>query len=249
MSGSGSQLDRPRGGRWSRILAIDVGGTGLKASVLGERGRMLSPRVRVKTPDPCPPDVLLGQLADLVRPLSPFQCVAVGFPGMVRDGRVITAPNLGPAGEYAGVDLAGELSRALGKPVRVINDAEMQGFGAIRGRGVELVVTFGTGVGTGLFDQGLVAPHLEIAHHPFRHGQTYEEQLGKQALKKVGRKTWNRRVEIAIETLRALVHFDHLYIGGGNAKKVTLKLGADATIVPNTDGLIGGVRLWNPRRP
>ena len=237
-----SALHIPR----SRILAIDVGGTGLKAAVLDGEGRMRSERARIKTPHPCPPARLVELLVELVRALPEYECVSVGFPGVVRKGRVLTAPNLAPDGVYHDFDLAGELSRALDHPVRVGNDADVQGLGAIRGRGVELVVTFGTGMGTGLFQDGMLAPHLEISHHPFRHGETYEEQLGKKALKKVGLKKWNRRVAIALETLRALVNFDHLYIGGGNAKKLTLKLPPDTTIVPNTDGLVGGVRLWNP---
>ncbi|MDE3154089.1 MAG: ROK family protein [Acidobacteriota bacterium] len=230
----------------SRILAIDVGGTGLKAAVLDAQGKMRSERVRVKTPHPCPPDALVHALVELVRPLPDYECVSVGFPGVVRKGRILTAPNLAAEGVYHDFDLASQLGRALDRPVRVANDADVQGLGAIRGRGVEMVVTFGTGMGTGLFQDGQLAPHLELAHHPFRHGKTYEDQLGRKALKKVGRKKWNRRVAIALEQFRALVHFDHLYIGGGNAKKLTLKLAPDVTLIPNTDGLLGGVRLWNP---
>jgi polyphosphate glucokinase len=232
----------------SRILAIDVGGTGLKAAVLDAHGAMRSERLRAKTPRPCPPERLVEALIDLVRPLPACECVAVGFPGVVRRGKILTAPNLGPENVFRGFDLAGELSRALRKPVRVANDADVQGLGAIRGRGIEMVVTFGTGMGTGLFEDGALAPHLELAHLPFRHGETYEEQLGKQALKKAGRKKWNHRVGLALDTFRVLVNFDHLYLGGGNAKKITLKLEPDITIVSNEDGLRGGARLWNPLR-
>ena len=100
-------------------------------------------------------------------------------------------------------------------------DAEATRKAAVKGKGVELVITLGTGFGTALYLDGKLAPHLELAHHPFRKGESYEEQLGNPARKDVGGKKWNKRVQRAIETLRLLVHFDHLYIGGGNAKKLS----------------------------
>ena len=100
---------------------------------------------------------------------------------MVRHGRVLTAPHLGTEA-WAGYDLQTELSRRWGKPVRVMNDADVQGFGAIRGVGVEMVVTLGTGCGTAIFDDGKVIPHLELSHHPIRSGQTYDEYVGRAAL-------------------------------------------------------------------
>ena len=224
-------------------LAIDVGGTGLKASILDEGGKMMADRVRVETPVGASPAVIVNTLVKLVGQLPPFARISVGFPGVVRDGRVYTAPNLGNDA-WRGFDLAGALHKRLGKPIRIINDADMQGLGVIQGKGIEMVVTLGTGFGTGLYWNGRIAPHLEIAHHPFRKGEDYDQQLGERARKKIGNKKWNRRVKDAIDTLRRLVNFDRLYIGGGNAKRITFKLAPDTVVVDNKAGIEGGIALW-----
>src|SRR5439155_2141011 len=98
--------------------------------------------------------------------------------------------------------------------------------------------------GTSIFHNGQVMPHLELAHHPLRGDKTYDEYIGKRALEKVGRKKWNKRVALVIDILRRLVNFDRLYIGGGNAKQIKFALPPDVTIVPNSDGLTGGIALW-----
>ena len=234
---------RPQSGRGIRTLAIDIGGTGLKASVLDEHGKMLVDRVRVETPVGSPPDGIVEALAKLVEPLPAFDRVSVGFPGVVRDGKILTAPNLGHK-DWEGFDLARALAKRLGKPTRVCNDADMQGLAAIKGKGVELVITLGTGFGTALYLDGRLAPHLELAHHPFRKGESYEEQLGNPARKKAGTAKWNQRIQRAIRNLRALVHFDHLYIGGGNAKKIDFTPDPDITIISNEAGIKGGIALW-----
>jgi len=169
--------------------------------------------------------------------------VSVGFPGVVRNGRVLTAPNLGNDG-WAGFDLAAALAKTLGKPVRVANDADVQGLAVIAGRGVEMIMTLGTGFGTGLYVDGRLAPHLELAHHPFRKGETYDAQLGNAARKRIGNRKWNRRVRKAIENLRSLTSFDRLYLGGGNAKKIDFVPDPDVTIVGNEAGIAGGIGLW-----
>ena len=239
-----------------KTLSIDVGGSKLKASVLGPDGSMLVDRVRVPTQFPLPPERLVAELVALVEQLPAYDRIAVGFPGMVRGGRVMSAPNLvgatGPGSQpspdlvaaWEGFDLAAAMETALGKPARVVNDADMQGAAVVSGDGVELVLTLGTGFGTALFAEGRLCPHMELAHHPFRKGETYEQQLGNVARKNVGDKRWNRRLEEAAAVLDVLLRFDHLYIGGGNAKKVTADLGPRATIVGNEGGILGGVRIW-----
>jgi len=224
-------------------LAFDIGGSGLKASVLDENGEMVTERARVDTPKPCPPALLLEKLKELAARLPPFDRVSVGFPGPVRKGRTLSSANLG-TDEWNGFDLQRAIAKQTGKPTIVINDADMQGLGAIKGAGVEMVITLGTGVGSALFEDGRLAPHIELAHIPFRKGQTYEEQLGNRALKKVGKQEWNKRVAKAVEVFRALTHFDKLYIGGGNAENVSLDLGSDVEIVSNTMGMRGGIWLW-----
>ncbi len=226
-----------------KTLAIDVGGSHLKASVLNEDGSPTVDRVRVETPVGATPDAIVSALAELVAPLPAFDRISVGFPGVVRKGTVFTAPNLGNE-DWKGFKLAEALATKLGKPVKVLNDAEMQGLAVIKRQGVEMVITLGTGFGTALFADGRRAPHLELAHHPFRKGETYDEQLGNAAHKQVGKKRWNKRVGKAIKNLRALTAFDHLYIGGGNSKKVTIELDPDVTLVSNAAGIEGGLAVW-----
>lgn len=227
-----------------RTLAIDIGGTGIKAVLVDETGNMIGERQRVPTPaKPVAPADLLRAIDQAVMSLGTFDRVSVGFPGYVRDGRVVTAPNLGTEA-LANFDLQSVLAEHLGKPVRVLNDADVQGFGAIGGHGIEMVLTLGTGAGTAIFRDGEVMPHLELAHHPVSGKKTYDEYIGNTARRKKGRKAWNKRVAKVIEILREVVRFDHLYIGGGNAKDINFPLPDDITIVPNTDGLTGGIRLW-----
>ncbi len=227
-----------------RTLAVDIGGTGIKLALLAGDGRMIGKRVRVPTPPaPVAPDALTAAIDGAATKLGEFDRVSVGFPGAVRDGRVLTAPNLGTE-LWAGFDLQTALAERWNRPVRVMNDADVQGFGAIQGEGVEMVMTLGTGCGTAIFSRGQIMPHLELAHHPVRGNKTYDEYLGKLALEKVGKRRWNKRVARVIEILRRLVNFDHLYIGGGNARQIKLPLPPDVSIVPNSDGLTGGIALW-----
>ena len=227
-----------------RTLAIDIGGTGIKLAVLDGAGNMIGKRVRVPTPlAPVAPETLTAEIDGAVTTLGAFDRVSVGFPGAVRDGRILTAPNLGTE-LWAGFDLQAALVGRWGRPVRVMNDADVQGFGAIAGKGVEMVLTLGTGAGTSIFYNGQVMPHLELAHHPVRGNKTYDEYVGRAALEKVGKQRWNRRVARVLDILRRVVNFDHLYIGGGNARLIKFALPPDVSIVPNSDGLTGGIALW-----
>jgi polyphosphate glucokinase len=238
-------------------LSIDIGGTGLKASVVDDSGTMEHDRVRIDTPYPLPPDKLVTVLADLVKSLPEYDRVSVGFPGMVRAGRVLSAPHFispkGPGGEpapklvqaWTKFNLQAAISHALGKPTRVANDADLQGAGVIKGEGLELVITLGTGVGTALFYEGRLMQHLELAHHPLRKDLTYNEALGDAARKHDGTKKWNKRVAETIGVLRALTFFDHCYIGGGNSVRVDIDLPDDVTLTDNAAGITGGIKLWD----
>ena len=223
-------------------FAVDVGGTGVKGLLLDHRGKPLSERERTDTPRPATPDAVLAVLDDIAHKFKSFDRVSVGFPGVVKRGATLTAHNLNP--QWIGYDLQKVLSRRWRKPVRVANDAAVQGFAAIQGKGVELVITLGTGFGSSLFTEGHLVPGLELAHHPWRKGKTYEDFLGKHALAKYGRKRWNKLVAKAIEQLESLFNYDQLYIGGGNAMKIDFALPRHVTRVPNEDGLLGGVALW-----
>lgn len=234
---------RRRGVRPQTTLSIDIGGTGLKASVLDAEGRMTTERVRVPTPSPCTPEVLVDALTALVEPLPAADRVSVGFPGVVRGGVILTAPHWGNA-VWNGFPLGAALGDRLGKPVRVLNDADMQGLAVVKGEGVELVLTLGTGVGSALFRRGVLMPHLELAHHPIAKGKTYNEYLGEAARKKIGSRRWNKRVGKMLEIVRILTTFDTLYLGGGNSDRVTLDLPRDVHRVDNSAGILGGIALW-----
>jgi polyphosphate glucokinase len=245
-------------------LVIDIGGTGLKATVLDPLGQPEHGRVRVDTTYPCPPDKLVADLVELVKRLPRYERVSAGFPGVVRGGHVVTAPHFvterGPgsrvnaalAEKWADFDLAGALGTALGAPVRVANDADVQGAGVVSGTGLELVLTLGTGLGSAVFRDGRLALHLELAHHPAATGDTYNDYVGDGARKKLGTKRWNRRVQEALLALDALICPDAILIGGGNAAKVDTdkltrhhpEIAAKVRLVGNEGGLIGGIRLW-----
>ena len=169
-------------------LAIDIGGTRLKAGVLNTQGVMIEPERRIDTPNPATPEAVLEGLLDLAQTLGPFDRISIGFPGVVRHGRVLTAPNLGTE-TWRGYSLAAMLSERLGKPARMLNDATVQGLGVIAGSGLECVITLGTGMGFALFDDGRPAPHLELSQHPSHRNRTYDHWIGNAALKSVGHQT------------------------------------------------------------
>lgn len=255
--GSGAE-HRPGGGAGHPPLtvAIDVGGTGLKAAVLDAQGTMVSDRVKVSTTYPCPPKKLLDDLADLVGRLPRFERASAGFPGMVRSGVVLSAPHFvtvaGPGSEvdkelsraWDHFPLADELAKLLEVPTKVANDADVQGAAVVAGSGLEMVITLGTGVGTALFFEGRLLPHLEFAHFPFRKGDTFNEQLGERVRARIGDDKWAKRVAKAVERFRGLTFFDHCYIGGGNAQRLSKSLGDDVSIVDNRAGILGGIKLW-----
>jgi len=226
-------------------LAIDVGGSHVKASVLDRRGAMIASPVRVKTPQPATPQALLRAIKGLARMLPHYDRVSVGFPGYVRRGRIRTAPNLGTE-SWAGFQLDRAVARQLRKPARVLNDADVQGLSAIEGRGLECVLTLGTGIGSSLFQDGRLLPHLELGQHPLLKGKTYDHYLGNAVAEKKSARTWNRRLRKTIEIVRTLVNFDRLYLGGGNTRLINFDLPHDVKITPNADGMLGGVHLWDP---
>ncbi len=186
----------------------------------------------------------MRELVHLAAPLGRFDRISVGFPGVVRGGYVLTAPNLGTEA-WRHFPLASALSEQLGKPARVLNDAEVQGLGVISGSGIECAITLGTGMGFALFQDGQPSPHLELSQHPIHKGKTYDEFIGIRAFKAVGRKRWNRRLKRVLACIETLVGYDTLYIGGGNSQQVDISLPRNVRIVSNEAGITGGVRLWD----
>jgi len=228
-------------------LAIDVGGTGLKASVLDGAGQMLAKRVRVATPHPCHPDTLLSAIADLTAPLPPSERISIGFPGVIRRGRVLTAPHF-DIQTWRDYPLEEALSQRFDKPARLLNDAEVQGLGIVAGHGLEVVLTLGTGVGSAVFSNGALAPHLELAHHPIHKSETYNDYIGAAALHAHDLKRWNRRVLHTIDIVYSLLHYDILYLGGGNAAVVVVDdLPGNVRTASNDAGITGGIRLWDDK--
>lgn len=229
--------------RSAKTLALDIGGTHIKASVLDAAGHMVAPEVRVSTPAQPNPAAVLAVIRTLAQQLPAFDRISAGFPGYVADGHVRTAPNLGTA-DWRDFPLAAVLAKQLHKPARVLNDADVQGLGVIDGRGLECVLTLGTGIGSSLFKNGQLLPHLELGQHPLRKHKTYDRYLGDAALKSKGPEKWNRRLKYVITVVETLVNYDTLYLGGGNAAAVTLKLPKNVRLASNSGGITGGVKLW-----
>jgi polyphosphate glucokinase len=239
-------------------LCIDIGGSGFKASVVDSHGVPTTERVRVDTPYPCPPERFVSVVHDLVADqLVGVQRVSMGFPGLVRQGRVIEVPSLSRAeygGErdeslasaWEGFDLALALADTFHLPTKVVNDADMQGCAVVGGQGLEFVMTLGTGVGTALFHEGVLLPHLELSHAPFRDGMSFDIALGNAQRKKDGHEKWVKNVKRAIKAWEETLFFDHLYVGGGNAKYLSAaEVGRKGSLISNSSGILGGVRLWD----
>jgi polyphosphate glucokinase len=242
-------------------LAIDCGGGGIKASVLDEQGTMRARPLRVPTPYPFPPALFVKTLVDLAGRLPGADRVTVGMPGMLRHGVVIATPHYvtrgGPRSrvdprlraEWTGFDARGALVDAFGVPVLVLNDAEVHGAGVVAGTGLELVLTLGTGLGCALFDGGVLAPHLELSRAPVRWGMSYDTYVGEPERRRLGDAFWSRRVRGVVDGLRPVFLWDRLYLGGGNSRLIRpeqlARMGDDVVVVPNTAGILGGVRAWS----
>jgi polyphosphate glucokinase len=226
-----------------KFLSIDIGGSHIKATILNEKGALQMDYEKVATPVPANPENVIDAILKLVKSFAAYDMVSVGFPGYVKAGVIKTAPNLG-TDSWKDFDLSKKLEKVLGKPTRVVNDADMQGLGVVNGKGLEMVITLGTGFGTALLVDGQLMPHLELAHHPFSKGNTYDDYVGDRALVKVGLEKWNKRMQKVIKVLKTVINYDVLYIGGGNSVKLKFKLDKDIKLVTNQDGIKGGSRLW-----
>lgn len=180
---------------------------------------------------------------------------------MIRGGRVISTPHYvctaGPRTRvlpelvelWAGFDMTAAVEGALGVPALVLNDAEVHGYGLVSGQGLEMVLTLGTGLGNAVFLDGVLAPHMELSQAPGKWGLTYDEYLGEHERIRLGDSHWSRRVRTVVEGLYPVFMWDRLYIGGGNARRITplaaARFGAEVRLAPNFAGLAGGVRAWD----
>src|SRR6476619_5250598 len=198
-----------------RTLAIDVGGTGLKAVVLDPGGGMISERLRIETPYPCPPPVLLDELDKLAKAQPDYDRVSVGFPGAIRRGRVREVPAFSRRGPglkpdsdliaaWNGFELEDALQERFGRPTSVANDADVQGCAVVTGRGMELVITLGTGVGCAVFFDGTLLPHMELSHGRFGDGLSIEVACGENERHNVGKHEWRKRVLNALDAFEEM---------------------------------------------
>ncbi|WP_428328172.1 ROK family protein [Mucilaginibacter sp.] len=226
-----------------KILSIDIGGSHIKATILNQKGELQKDYEKVPTPMPSTPENLIKATKGLVKNFPGYDKISVGFPGYVKNGVIKTAPNLG-TDQWKDFDLQAKLKEELGQDAQVVNDADMQGLGVVNGKGLELVVTLGTGFGTAMLLNGNLLPHLEFSHQPFGKSKSYDKYIGEAALEKEGNKKWNKRMQKVFEVLKTVFNYDYLYIGGGNSDKLTFKLDKNMKIVSNADGIKGGARLW-----
>jgi polyphosphate glucokinase len=211
------------------VLAIDVGGSHVKVlrNGIDERrrfvsGHKLTPRQMV--------DGVLEQTEDWE-----YGYVSVGVPGPVADGRLVREPvNLGKGWvEF-------DLEHAFGKPTKVINDAAMQALGSYEG-GRMLFLGLGTGLGTTMILEGVVAP-MELGHLPFRKA-TFEDYVGERGQERMGMKRWKKAVLETIDHLTKALQPDYVVLGGGNARELD-ELPANCRLGHNEDAFLGGFRLW-----
>jgi hypothetical protein len=213
-----------------KILVLDVGGTHVKALATGHKTFVEIPSGPKMTPR--------RMLADLRKVIDGWQYAAasMGYPGPVLHGKPLADPhNLGRG--WVGFDFA----KALGCPVKIINDAAMQALGHYEG-GRMLFLGLGTGLGSALIVDGVLEP-MELAHLPYKHGLTYEDYVGLRGLKRLGKKKWRQNVFDIVKRMKAALEADYVVLGGGNAK-VLKKLPPGARLGDNANAFRGGYRLW-----
>lgn len=219
----------------AHILVIDVGGSHIKLR-MGPRGRI----TRVESG----PDMTAADMAAQVRELArdlPYEAVSIGYPGLVLHGRIAAEPfNLAPG--WVGYDF----EKALGRPVRVINDATMQALGSYEG-GRMLFLGLGTGLGATLILDGAVEP-MEIGHMPYKHGRTFEDYIGERGRRRLGNKKWRKAVAEVVTRLKEVLEADYVVLGGGNALRLK-KLQAGVRLGDNLNAFKGGLHLWRGDDP
>jgi polyphosphate glucokinase len=216
-----------------KVLVIDIGGTSIKVLATGRRTRLRLPSGPHLTPKRMVRLVLAAVQG------WEYAAVSIGYPGPVKDNKPAKNPkNLGRG--WVGFDFG----KAFDRPVKVINDAALQALGSYK-KGRMLFMGLGTGLGTTLILEGIVAP-MELAHLPYKNGRTYEEYLGKAGLRRSGKKQWRKNVADVTMRFKAALEVDDIVIGGGNAKLLK-RLPAGARSVNNSHAFVGGFRLWKQR--
>ena len=235
------------------LLGVDIGGSGIKAAPVDvTAGALTRERVKVPTPQPSKPKAVAEVVRGLVEQFDWSGKAGITFPGVVTDGVIRTAANLDPA--WIGVNARDLFGSATGLEVQVINDADAAGkaemqFGAGAGQqGTVVMLTFGTGIGSALFYDGVLVPNTEFGHIEIR-GKDSELRASERAKQSRGWgwKEWAGRVEEYLRHMEALLSPDLIIVGGGISKEsekwVPLLTGIRARIVPatllNDAGIVG----------
>jgi polyphosphate glucokinase len=215
-----------------RVLAIDVGGSHVKTRVSGHRDMR-----QFESGPAMTPRQMVSRVLKLVGDLK-YDAVSIGYPGVVVHGKIVTEPyNLGRG--WVGFDFR----KAFGRPTLVMNDAAMQAIGSYEG-GRMLFLGLGTGLGSALIVDGTVAP-MELAHLPYKRGQSYEDYVGDGGRRRLGAKKWRRAVAEVVEQLAKALEADYVVIGGGNSRKLK-KLPRNSRLGNNDFAFLGGFRVWRP---
>jgi polyphosphate glucokinase len=213
-----------------KILVIDVGGTHIKLLATGHK----TPVEIVSGPK-----MTAAKMVQAVKKATSdweYSAVSIGYPGPVLHGKVVSDPhNLGCGW------VKFDFKKALGHPVRIVNDAAMQAIGSYRG-GRMLFLGLGTGLGSVLIVDGVLEP-MELAHLPYKKGRTYEENVGLKGLERLGKKKWREAVADVVARLKAALEAEYVVLGGGNAKRLK-KLPAGSELGKNANAFRGGFRLW-----
>ncbi|GMR03107.1 MAG: ROK family protein [Acidimicrobiia bacterium] len=233
-------------------LGIDIGGSGIKGALVDfTHGMLIGTRLRIPTPDPSTPGALVSATLDLVNQHDWQGPIGIAVPGVVRDGVVRTAANIDDA--WIGLDAAAMFSEALGRPVTILNDADSAGlaearYGAGAGiRGVVLLLTFGTGIGSALMNNGVLVPNTEFGHLEFR-GSSAEAYAAARLVKRDSMTIgwWAQRVNELLAYVEILLSPDRVIIGGGISKRFeefAHLLDTVAEVVPaqlrNNAGIVG----------
>jgi len=235
------------------VLGIDIGGSGIKAATVDvTTGTLTTPRVKVATPRPALPDPIAEAVAGLVAGFGWAGPTGVAFPGVVIGGVTYTAANLDQA--WVGLDARALFTKATGLTLSMLNDADAAGmaemkFGAGRGeQGTVLMLTFGTGIGSALFTDGVLVPNTELGHIEI-HGKDAEERASERAreVQNLSWGKWASRVDEYLTHVEALVSPSLFIIGGGISRKadkfIPLLTSVRARIVPaalhNNAGVVG----------
>ena len=200
---------------------------------------MATEKLREDTPSRFTPRELMTLIERLAGQMPGYDRVSVGIPGIVHRDVVYSLP-ASKSRAFKRFELGAQLTRRLGKRVRVTNDAAMHGLAAIRGDGVEMVITLGTGLGTALFIDGVLSAHYQTLPEQDEPFSAY----GDAARKKVGRKRWEQRVRDLFDQLRGITNYDRLYVGGGNAERLKREMPARVKRIDSAAGILGGHRLW-----